>query len=338
MEAEYYNALNALYKGSYSKLQKLWEQYGNWKKIWEEKGKENIHENQEWKKVLGLGASLIVSEDNEYPELLKEIPLPPHGIYVLGKIEYKQPAVAIVGTRAATPQGKELARSFARKLSSAGITIISGLAMGIDQAAHQGVLEENGKTIAVLGTPINHIYPKQNEQLAANILKNGGAIISEFPTNQEYHPQNFLIRNRIISGLSNAILVIEAPERSGSLATARFALEQNREIFVIPGNISSQNYRGSNSLIKAGANIITDPEDILNHLGIQIASQKNELKRGENEIENAILNTLQKEKASIEQLMKYTKINPEDLNKSLAMLIIKGIIKESNNGKYYLNS
>src|SRR3989344_7808863 len=156
--------------------------------------------------------------------------------------------------------------------------------MGIDEAAHQGALDGGGRTVAVLGTSLDNIYPKQNEGLAKRILSSGGAIISEFPLGQEYHPQNFLIRNRIISGLARATLVIEAPEKSGALATARFALEQNREIFVVPGGIESQNYKGSNALIKAGATPVEGPQDILDFFDIKTSEQGAEFKEvGEDE-------------------------------------------------------
>ncbi len=336
-EAKYYNALNLLYRGDYLKLQKAQEKFQSWKKAFKNERAEIDIEN-EWGKLQNLDITLLLKENPLYPELLKEIPLPPFGIYVLGNLSYEKPAIAIVGTRNATPQGKDLAKIFSEKLSRSGMTIVSGLAIGIDEFSHKGALEGGAKTIAVLGTPLNHIYPKHNEQLAKNILESGGAIISEFPLDNSYRKDNFLIRNRIISGLANASLIIEAPERSGSLATARFALEQNREVFVIPGNINAPNYKGSNALIKAGATPVTEPEDILNYFGIDANKTASPESQAGNPEEEKILNAFKKEeKLTIEQLLEATDKDLNNLNKNLAMLTIKGIIKESN-GKYYLNN
>ena len=220
-EAKYYNALNILYKCNYSKLQKPLEKCGSWQKAWEaERAGSDLDAEKEWRRLEDGGISLILKDDNGFPLLLKEISFCPFGIYVLGVLKLPEFPVAIVGTRRATPRGKEAAKAFAFKLGSAGFAIISGLAMGIDEAAHQGALDGGGKTIAVLGTPLDNIYPKQNEGLAKRILEKGGAVISEFSLGNDYHPQNFLIRNRIISGLTKAVIVIEAPEKSGALATA----------------------------------------------------------------------------------------------------------------------
>lgn len=336
MEEKYYNALNLIYKGSYPKLQKTWNKFKSWEQAFKKEGVD-LDPDQEWKKLEKLGIKLTLQNSSKYPHLLKEAPTAPFGLYVLGNLQYKEPAIAIVGTRKATPLGKELAENFARKLSSAGITIISGLAMGIDEASHKGTVKAGNKTIAVLGTPLNNIYPKQNEKLGEEILKNDGAIISEFPLENPYQPENFLIRNRIISGLANGILIIEAPERSGALATAKFALEQNREIFIVPGNVQSSNYRGSNALIKAGANLVTEPEDILSYFNINIDETTMENKT-ESDEENKIIKILKNQShgLTIEELQNILNSDTAAINRNLAMLTIKCIIKESN-GKYYLS-
>jgi DNA processing protein len=332
-EVHYYNALNSRLQGNYSKLKKRWDKFQSWKKAWKDEGVDlNI---KEWQNLKDLGIGLVLNDDPQYPKALQNIPFPPFGLYTLGNVQYDRPAIAIVGTRRATPQGKELARQFARKLSAAKISVISGLAMGIDEAAHEGALESQGKTVAVLGTPLSYIYPRQNQKLAENILANSGAIVSEFPLSQEYRPQNFLIRNRIISGLAEAILIIEAPERSGALATARFALEQNKDIFVIPGNINSPNYKGSNDLLKAGATPVTGPEDLLEYFGIR--TESSEITSASGDAETLIGKNLKKcGWLAIDQLSEMTSLNINDLNRNLAMLTIKGIIKE-NNGKYSLS-
>lgn len=331
-----YNALNSFYRGDYGEIKKALENYGSWPEAWKKIGTDSAAD-KEWEKMRQLGINLALKEDKDYPSFLKEIANPPFGIYFLGDLNYRQPALAIVGTRAATPQGNEIAKSFAKSLSSAGVPIVSGLALGIDAAAHQGALDSGGKTIAVLGTPLNHLYPKQNEKLAKEILKNNGAIISEFPLNCEYYPKNFLIRNRIISGLASAVLIVEAPEKSGALATAKFALEQGREIFVVPGNIHAKNYGGSNELIKAGATPVTEPKDILDYFGMETKTESDaaDLLAADNSPEGEVVRAVKKERLSVEQLLRVTKINLGQLNKILALLIIKGIIKESN-GKYHL--
>jgi len=332
----YYNALNILYKGDFSRLQKIWDKFQDWEAAWQ-KEKTNIDPVKEWQKVESLGITLLLKESAWYPNLLRNSLYAPLGIYVLGDISCREPSLAIVGTRAATPAGKTIAAEFARELSEYKIPIISGLAMGVDEAAHKGALELQNKTIAVLGTPLDHIYPKQNEQLAKRILEQGGAIVSEYPLSHQYRPQNFLIRNRIISGLATATLVIEAPQKSGSLATARFAAEQGREVFVIPGPIHSANYQGSLELIKDGATLVTEPAYILSFFNIDPKSKTTSADESpEGSHTNQILKILrQKTNVSAEQLMQSVNIGVKELNQSLAMLTIKGIIKESN-GKYHL--
>lgn len=335
--AKYFNLLNILHKCDYKQLQKIWEGFQDWKKAWQ-KEKTALDAEKEWQKLKNLNIAVILKEDKNYPPLLKEIASPPFGIYVLGQIEYTQPVIAIVGTRAATPQGKEIAYNFAYQLSGAGFTIVSGLAMGIDENSHQGALDGKGKTIAVLGTALDNIYPKQNQRLAKRILEAGGAIISEFPLGQEYRPQNFLIRNRIISGLTQAALIIEAPEKSGALATARFALEQNRDVFAIPGGITAKNYQGSNRLIRDGAALITQPKDILEYFGVQETPSRLFSSQYVDEDENKVISTLKEsgKELSIDELLTIMKTDVGQLNKNLATLVVKGIIKEVN-GKYLLN-
>ena len=203
--------------------------------------------------------------NKEYPEQLKYIYDPPQKLYVLGNKEIlTQKGVAIVGSRKATEYGKKVALQISKELSEKGINIISGLALGIDTYAHLGTLQENGKgkTIAVLGSGLDEIYPKQNIELAKQILKRGGCIITEYPTGTKPEKLNFPQRNRIISGLASGVVVVEATEKSGALITAEFALEQGREVFAVPGNIYSETAIGTNNLIKQGAKLVTSYEDI----------------------------------------------------------------------------
>ena len=211
----------------------------------------------------------ICIESNDYPEQLRNIYEPPLKLYVLGKKEIlKQMGIAIVGTRNATEYGKKAALEFSRSLSENGFNIISGLALGIDTQAHLGTLQLDciGKTIAVLGSGLDEIYPKQNIKLAQQIIKSGGCLITEYPLGTKPEKLNFPKRNRIISGLAKGVLVVEASQKSGALITADFALEQGRDVFSIPGDIFNFNAVGSNNLIKQGAKLVTKYEEILEEI------------------------------------------------------------------------
>lgn len=208
-------------------------------------------------------------ESEEYPEQLKQIYDSPLKIYVLGNKEIlKQKGIAIVGARKATEYGKKVALQISKELSQSGINIISGLALGIDSYAHLGTLQGKsvGKTIAVLGSGLDKIYPKQNIELARQIIKSGGCIVSEYPVGTSASKLNFPQRNRIISGLAKGVLVVEASDNSGSLITADFAIEQGREVFAVPGDINKETSKGTNELIKQGAKIVTSYIDIIHEI------------------------------------------------------------------------
>ena len=210
---------------------------------------------------------ILCIEDAAYPSLLKEIANPPLVLYVRGnKFALSQKQIAIVGSRNATPIGITNAEQFAFKLAKSGLAITSGLALGVDAASHRGALTADGVTIAVMGTGLNCIYPRSNRTLAEAIVSNRGAIISEFPLDTQPIAHNFPRRNRIIAGLSQGVLVVEAALKSGSLITARLALEQDRDVFAIPGSIHNHLARGCHSLIQQGAKLVTSPEDILEEL------------------------------------------------------------------------
>ncbi len=206
-------------------------------------------------------------EDARYPRLLKEIFSPPERIYVRGELLPDEPTIAIVGTRKPSTYGIEAAQFFARELASAGITIVSGLAFGIDKAAHEACLDAGARTIAVLASGIDIITPRSHEKLGRRITEHG-AIISEFIPGTDARPEQFPQRNRLISGLSLGVIVVEAPEESGALITARFAAEQSREVFIVPGPIFSPNYKGSHALIQEGAKLVTNAADVLEELNL----------------------------------------------------------------------
>ena len=206
----------------------------------------------------------ISIENEKYPESLRKIYDSPKCLYVMGNVGIlNAPSIAIVGCREATEYGKKAATYFAYNLAKQNVNIISGLAKGIDSYAHIGALQANGKTIAVIGSGLDIIYPKENEQLAKEIIAKGGAIISEYPLGTKPEKAHFPARNRIISGLSNGVLVVEAKEKSGSLITADFAMEQGKEVYAVPGNINSLNSVGTNNLIKDGAIPVSNFSDFI---------------------------------------------------------------------------
>jgi DNA processing protein len=207
--------------------------------------------------------SILSLDDPSYPPRLKEIYDPPVILYVRGNAEaLTKPGIAMVGTRHPTPYGSGMAERLACDLAAQGLVIVSGMARGVDTASHRGAISAKGKTIAVFGTGVDVIYPKENSRLAEQILALGGALISEFAIGTFAAPQNFPIRNRIISGMSVGVLVVEAAEYSGTRITARCALEQNRDVFAVPGNVTNKNSWGPNTLIKQGAKLVATWEDV----------------------------------------------------------------------------
>jgi DNA processing protein len=230
----------------------------------------------EIKAVKKLGGDILLLDDGVYPSSLREIYDPPIVIYVKGSWSecLDQPCIAIVGSRRCSTYGQNAALMMARDLGQRGVTVISGFARGIDASAHRGALEAGGRTVAVLGTGIDECYPRDHKKLAGEILDKGGAIVTQFPLGTPPVSENFPYRNRIISGLSLGVVVVEASENSGSLITARLAIEQNREVFAVPGNITSRNSFGTNYLIKgAGAKLVQQWQDIATELPPQIAAR-----------------------------------------------------------------
>jgi DNA processing protein len=213
------------------------------------------------------GVQIVAISDTNYPPRLREIYDPPLVLYVRGKVEVlSPPGIAMVGTRHPTPYGTGMAERLGCDLAARGLVIISGMARGVDTASHRGAIAAKGKTVAVFGTGIDVIYPKENSRLSEQILSLGGALISEFPIGTFAAPQNFPIRNRIISGMSVAVLVVEAAEYSGTRITARCALEQNRDVYAVPGNVTNKNSWGPNTLIKQGAKLVATWEDVWEEL------------------------------------------------------------------------
>jgi DNA processing protein len=223
-----------------------------------------VSAEEELERAAKTGVKIITWDDEGYPALLKEIADPPLVLYVAGEVAVLDtPAIALVGTRHPSMYGRETARRFAYQLAGAGYTITSGLAEGVDTEAHAGALKAKGRTIAVLGGALDCLYPKSNTTLAREIATQGGAVVSEYPFGRQPDRQTFPMRNRIVSGLSKGVLVVEAPMNSGTLITARQGMEQNRSVMAIPGRIDSAASQGCHALLKQGARLVTSPEEVI---------------------------------------------------------------------------
>ncbi len=273
------------------------------------------------------GVSVLIPKDEEYPPLLKEIPAAPQILYVRGNAQaLKALSVSIVGARRCSIYGSSVADELAGRCAGFGITVVSGLARGIDTAAHRGVLKAGGVTVAVLGNGLSRVYPPENESLANQIVASGGAIVSEFPMGVPPHAGNFPRRNRIISGLSLGTVVVEAAERSGALITVRYALEQGREVFAVPGSIHHRTSAGSHQLIKQGAKVVCDVADILEELAphMRAGMVADEVRfspdAAVSDEGRRILNFLSDEPVHFEQLVSFLERSPADVMADLSIL------------------
>jgi len=312
--------------------EKVIQEFLNWKnKIDEEKitkilQQENIY--------------CLTRDDENYPELLKQIYDPPFCLFVRGNLDMIKFPIAVVGTRKFTNYGQQITEEIVSQLAQQGITIISGLALGIDSIAHNATIEAGGKTIAVLGTGINkkHIYPAAHYQLSEKIIASGGALISEYPPGALPSKYSFPRRNRIIAGLSVGTLVIEAPEESGSLITAQYALDNNREVFAIPQNITSINSTGVNNLLKNGAHLITQAEDILEVLNLEKIKEfiDNQEIIPDSPTEAKILEILTKEPIHVDVITKKTQLDSSTVNATLALMEMKGKVRNLGGMNYIL--
>ncbi len=228
----------------------------------------------ELERVKELGGDILILDDGSYPALLREIDDPPPVLYVRGDWQscFDQPCIGVIGSRKCSTYGENASEMLSRDLASRGITVVSGLARGIDSAGHRGAIRGQGKTVAVMGTGLDSIYPKENNGLVREIIAAGGCVVTQFPLGTPPIPENFPYRNRIISGLSHGVVIIEASERSGSLITARLAMEQNREVMAVPGNITSRNSFGTNYLIKTGAKLVQQWQDIVAEMPSEISA------------------------------------------------------------------
>jgi len=294
--------------------------------------KRGIELDYEWMNA-SRNRKILTLEDENYPVLLKEIYDPPPVLYAEGQLDcFLQPAIGIVGTRNPSLSGSEIARQFSYELSNGGLTIVSGLARGVDAAAHQGCLLAQGKTIAVMGTGIDYIYPRQHTKLVEKIIHTG-LILTEFCLKTPPIAGHFPRRNRIISGLSLSLLVVEAALRSGSLSTARLALEQNRDVMAVPGSIRNPQTAGCHYLLQQGAKLVTSVHDVLEGLSIEHAKkQAHRVVSTLKDTQEQLLVLMADQLATVDQLVIQSKRSIDDILCDLVELELNGIVQSLPGG------
>lgn len=280
------------------------------------------------------GIAVLSIADRKYPYVLKNIPDPPICLFIKGKLSLDDFFLSVVGTRAPTSYGEEMTRIFVQGLSSAGITVVSGMAYGIDAVAHHSAIAAGGKTVAVLGCGINIVYPASHISLYDRIIKTGGAIVSEFPPNQSVVKGMFIARNRIISGLSRGVLVVEGGKNSGTLITARYGAEQGRDIFAVPGQVTNSMSQAPNLLIKNGAKLVMKPDDILEEYGFETGRGDIDSDEKLTELQTSINAALIIKPLTIDELIVRLKIQPTIILNNISILELKGVVFKNKQGKY----
>jgi DNA processing protein len=293
----------------------------------------------EYDKARAACDTILTWEDPEYPRLLRQIPHPPPVLYVKGKLTYDDEwSLAVVGTRRASAYGREVTRAFVADLVRNKITIVSGLARGIDAEAHRTALEAGGRTIAVLGCGIDTIYPPEHERLAHTLVEHG-ALLTEYPVGTKPDAVNFPPRNRIISGLSLGVLLVEGDENSGAMITADFALEHDREVFAVPGNIFRRESRGPNRLIRESrAKSVMGVQDILEELNLTMVAEQSEARAvvPDNETEATLLRYLSAEPVHVDELRQQSGLPIAQVSSTLALMELKGLVRQSGGMNYVL--
>jgi len=340
------------------KLSKLESHFGDLKQAWQATPAElktagldsaSVNTIRDWRGRISLDAEMeklgrygvkaVTFRDADYPARLKEIYDYPPVLYIRGKLlPQDEWCLAVVGTRRSTVYGRQTAEEITADLATNKITIVSGLAKGIDSIAHQSALGAGGRTIAVFGCGLDIVYPAENATLARKIIEQG-ALISEFPLGTRPKPENFPRRNRILSGLSLGVLVVEANETSGAMITAHLALEQNREVFAIPGSILSPSSRGVNRLIQEGAKLVRDYTDILEELNLTAVAQQMELTEllPTTETETLLLKQLSAEPIHIDEVCRSSGLPVATVSGTLAMMELKGLVKQTGTMNYILS-
>jgi len=356
---KYLNALNKIQGVGSQKMKLILDFFGSAEKAWTGSQKEfeasgltpglaakivaeraGIDPDKEWTEMEKREIRMITVNDDAYPKLLKEIANPPYILYVRGRLEAlnEKPMIAIVGSRKFTSYGQQVAGAFATDLARSGITVVSGLALGIDAIAHRATLDARGTAIAIIGSSLEdeNIGPRTNFDLARNILLSNGAIISEHPLGTQATPFAFPVRNRILAGMTLGTLVVEAALDSGTLITANLAVEFNREVFAVPGSIFSPTSHGTHNLIKKGAKMVCGVKDILEELRLE---QRVEIEKAKKLIpdspeEEKILKLLSHEPTHIDNLIKMAKLETSVASSTLVMLEMKGMIRDIGGQNY----
>lgn len=348
-DLKYLNAINILAFAKPGALQKVSDFYGaDWKRAWNSNlakflpkdapSSKTIDPSKEWQKLEKENISLVTILDKDYPPLLKQTSDPPYLLYVRGTLEpaHKQ-CFGVVGTRAISEYGKRVTPHITLDIARAGFTIVSGLAAGVDTLAHKTAIEAGTPTIAVLGCGIDDatVFPAQNINLARKIVEKGGAVISEYAPGAHATKFSFPQRNRIVSGLSQGVLVVEADEQSGAIITAKCALDQNRDVFAIPGSIFSKTSIGTNDIIKTGAKLVTSANDILEEYQMVVNSKQQVLSiKPENENEEKILSALTDEPITANDLVRVTGLEPSVVNSTIMIMELNKKIKDIGHGKF----
>jgi DNA processing protein len=290
----------------------------------------------EWERVQAAGFQVLTLLDDDYPENLRQIDAPPPLLYVRGALQPNDSwAIAIVGTRRASVYGREVAHSLSRDLAAHGITVVSGLALGVDTVAHRSSVEHGGRTLAVLGSSVDQIYPPENRGLASQIAENG-AIVSEYPLGTRPDANNFPPRNRIISGLSRGVVIVEAGDRSGALITAKFAADQGRDVFAVPGSILHPGSNGCNALIQQGAIPLLTVNDILNHLNLEqvLSQQAARTTIPADPQEATLLRYMNQEPIHLDDLVRESAMPAPQVAGLLTIMELKGLVRQVGSLSY----
>ncbi|HOZ36370.1 MAG TPA: DNA-processing protein DprA [bacterium] len=358
-ETKYWLALGRVKGLGPTRLKRLWEHFDSMKCAWEADwenlrgagveqkiieemiaARQIIKPDEELEKIEKVGIKIITLNDPDYPRLLKEIYSPPAILYYRGELKATgdEFAVAVVGTRKYSSYGRQAAIDIVSELVNQGITTVSGLAIGIDAIVHETTVSKGGRTIGVLGSGIgdSDIYPNINRSLGQKVLETGGLLVSEYPPGTIPIKQNFPQRNRIISGLSLATLIVEAPESSGALLTAKYALEQNRDVLAVPGNIYSANAVGPNNLIKMGAKLVASASDVLEVLNMKQVKEFIDNRKivPDTKEEALILQAITVEPCHVDEIIKTTSLTTAQVNSTLILMEMKGKVRNLGNMVY----
>jgi DNA processing protein len=289
-----------------------------------------------WEQIQSKGIQVLTWTDENYPQRLKEIEQPPPVLYLRGELLPEDTwAVAIVGTRRVTPYGRQVTEEIASFLAANGVTVVSGLARGVDAIAHSAALKAGGRTLAVLGSGVDRIYPPENRTLAQQMIEHG-ALLSDYAPGTPPESSNFPPRNRIISGLSMAVVVVEAGETSGALITAEFAAEQGREVFAVPGNILAPQSKGTNKLIQQGALPLLSANDILQDLNLTRVGQHKAARKAlpADEVEARLITAMGEEPMHVDEIRNQTGLPVEKVSATLVMMELKGMVRQVGNMHY----